>query len=55
MVESNCLFPNLFSDLIVLREQECEDASVWVQTLYFHGDGIVGMGVFWRDFPWSVG
>ena len=54
-VESNYFFPNHFSDLIVSWEQECGDGSIWAQTLYFRGDGIVRMGAFWRDSPWSVG
>ncbi len=41
VVGSNYLFPNHFSDLIVLREQERGDGSVWAQTLYFRVGGIM--------------
>ena len=46
--ESNYLFPNLYSDFIVSWEQEHGGGSIWEQTLYFSGGGIMGMGVFWR-------
>ena len=39
---SNYLFPNLYSNLIVLWEQERGDGSIWAQTLYFGGGGIMG-------------
>ncbi len=42
---SNYLFSYLFSDLIVLWEQEHGDRSVWEQTLYFCGGEIMGTGV----------
>ncbi len=44
--ESNYLFPNLYSDLIVSWEQERGDGSIWEQTLYFRGGGIMGMIAF---------
>ena len=43
------MFPNLYSDLIVLWEQGHGDGSIWAQTLYFRGGGIMGMGAFWRE------
>ena len=46
---SNYLFPNLYSDLIVLWEQERGDRSVWAQSLYFRGGDIVRMGAFRRE------
>ena len=46
---SSYLFSYLFSDLIVLWEQESGDRSVWTQTLYFCGGEIVGTGAFWRE------
>ena len=46
---SNYLFLNLYSDLIVSWEQERGDGSIWEQTLYFRGGGIMGTGAFWRE------
>ena len=42
----NYLFPNLYSDFIVSWEQEHGGGSIWEQTLYFRGGGIMGMVAF---------